>query len=166
MKTPASLVMAAAVLGACASAPDAPPSDQDRIEAWRPLIKGAKLHHVHLNVTDRQEAIAYYLKHVDGRAEKFAGTEDAIWVQRSWLLFNEVAERPPSSEGTGIHHIGWGTTDAAAIQTARAGVPSGCISIPCRYVHTNSETVDTGDVEACVALLTGLLANPATLPPL
>ena len=114
MKTPASLVMVAALLGACASAPDVPPSDQDRIEAWRPLIKGAKLHHVHHNVTDRQEAIAYYLKHVDTRAEKFAGTEDAIWVQRSWLLFNEVAERPPSSEGTGIHHIGWGAPDAAA----------------------------------------------------
>jgi endoglucanase len=56
-----------------------------------------------------------------------------------------------------------GTTDAAGIQIARAGVPSGCISIPCRYVHTNSETVDTRDVEACIALLTGLLANPATL---
>ena len=56
-----------------------------------------------------------------------------------------------------------GTTDAAGIQIARAGVPSGCISIPCRYVHTNSETVDSGDVEACIALLTGLLANPAAL---
>jgi len=56
-----------------------------------------------------------------------------------------------------------GTTDASGIQIARAGVPSGCISIPCRYVHTNSETVDSGDVEACIALLTGLLANPAEL---
>ncbi|MEP7290859.1 MAG: M20/M25/M40 family metallo-hydrolase [Chloroflexota bacterium] len=56
-----------------------------------------------------------------------------------------------------------GTTDAAVIQYTRAGVPSGCISIPCRYVHTNSETVDTGDVDACVALLTGLLSNPALL---
>ena len=56
-----------------------------------------------------------------------------------------------------------GTTDAAAMQLARAGVPSGCISIPCRYVHTNSETVDSNDVEACSALLTGLLANPAAL---
>ena len=46
------------------------------------------------------------------------------------------------------------------IQSARAGVPSGCISIPCRFVHTNSETVDTRDVEACVALLTSLVSNP------
>jgi endoglucanase len=57
-----------------------------------------------------------------------------------------------------------GTTDAAGIQISRAGVPSGCISIPCRYVHTVSETVDTGDVQACVDLLSGLLSNPAELP--
>jgi tetrahedral aminopeptidase len=53
-----------------------------------------------------------------------------------------------------------GTTDASGIQAARAGVPSGCISIPCRFIHTNSETVDSRDVEACVALLTGLVSNP------
>ncbi len=56
-----------------------------------------------------------------------------------------------------------GTTDAAAIQMARSGVPSGCISIPCRFVHTTSETVDTGDVQASVDLLAGLLANPVEL---
>ena len=56
-----------------------------------------------------------------------------------------------------------GTTDASAIQMARAGVPSGCISIPCRFVHTTSETVDINDVQACVDLLTGLLSNPATI---
>jgi tetrahedral aminopeptidase len=56
-----------------------------------------------------------------------------------------------------------GTTDAAVIQIARAGVPSGCISIPCRFVHTTSETVDINDVQACVDLLAGLLRNPATL---
>ena len=52
-----------------------------------------------------------------------------------------------------------GTTDASAIQMADAGVPSGCISIPTRYLHTTSETVDIGDVRACIDLLTGLLAN-------
>lgn len=52
-----------------------------------------------------------------------------------------------------------GTTDAAAIQTAQAGVPSGTISIPCRYVHSPSETVDLGDVKACVDLLTAIVTN-------
>ena len=53
-----------------------------------------------------------------------------------------------------------GTTDAAAIQLTDAGVPSGCISIPTRYLHTTSETVDIGDVRACIDLLSGLLSNP------
>ena len=113
MKTPACFAFAALILSACAS--DAPPpSDQDLIEAWRPIIKGARLHHVHLNVTDRKEAIAFYLKHVDVIATKFAGTEDAVWAQRSWILFNEVKERPAPSAGTGINHMGWGAPEPRA----------------------------------------------------
>jgi len=46
-----------------------------------------------------------------------------------------------------------GTTDAAAMQLVRAGVPSGCLSIPCRYVHTPSEVVDEEDVEGAVKVL-------------
>lgn len=53
-----------------------------------------------------------------------------------------------------------GSTDASAIQLARAGVPSGCISIPCRYAHTVSETVDVTDVQACTDLLVNILSNP------
>lgn len=50
-----------------------------------------------------------------------------------------------------------GTTDAAAMQLVRAGVPSGCLSIPCRYIHTPSEMVDEGDVENSVQLLLEVL---------
>lgn len=53
-----------------------------------------------------------------------------------------------------------GRTDASVIQLTDSGVPSGCISIPTRYLHTTSETVDIGDVKACIDLLTGLLTNP------
>jgi endoglucanase len=56
-----------------------------------------------------------------------------------------------------------GTTDAAVIQLTRAGVPSGCISIPCRYVHTPSEMVDLTDVEGAVKLLTAILSRPIDL---
>ena len=51
----------------------------------------------------------------------------------------------------------WGTTDAAAMQLVRAGVPSGCLSIPCRYIHTPSEMVDERDVENSVRLLLEVL---------
>lgn len=50
-----------------------------------------------------------------------------------------------------------GSTDARAIQLARAGVPAGCLSIPVRYVHSPSEMVDFADVQNSVKLLTALL---------
>jgi len=53
-----------------------------------------------------------------------------------------------------------GTTDASAIQVTGAGVPTGAISIPVRYVHTTSETVDSHDVEACVDLLIAIVTQP------
>lgn len=56
-----------------------------------------------------------------------------------------------------------GGTDARAIQLSRAGVPAGCLSIPCRYVHSPSEMVDLGDVENAVKLLVELLSKPVTL---
>ena len=56
-----------------------------------------------------------------------------------------------------------GTTDARAIQLSRAGVPTGCISIPCRYIHAPSEMVDYDDVQNAVRLLVALLSGPADL---
>ena len=46
-----------------------------------------------------------------------------------------------------------GGTDGGAIQTTGDGVPAGVISIPCRYVHSQAETVDLGDIEDAVKLL-------------
>lgn len=45
-----------------------------------------------------------------------------------------------------------GGTDAGAIHVSRTGVYTGGISIPCRYIHTPTEMVQTSDVEACVLL--------------
>lgn len=56
-----------------------------------------------------------------------------------------------------------GTTDARAIQLTRAGVPAGCISIPCRYVHAPSEMVDYNDVQNAVQLLLALLRQNVKL---
>lgn len=53
-----------------------------------------------------------------------------------------------------------GATDAYAIQRAGAGSAAGGISIPCRYVHSTSETVSLRDVEQSVALLVGFLQQP------
>ncbi len=56
-----------------------------------------------------------------------------------------------------------GGTDTASMQMAREGVPAGCISIPCRYVHSISEIVDVIDIQASVDLLVALLSNPIEL---
>jgi len=50
----------------------------------------------------------------------------------------------------------FGGTDAGAIHLSRSGVPSGCISIPTRYLHGPSEMVDCSDVRACVDLAVAL----------
>ncbi|NLX71655.1 MAG: M42 family metallopeptidase [Clostridiales bacterium] len=50
-----------------------------------------------------------------------------------------------------------GGTDAGAIHLTREGIPSGVLSIPCRYVHSDSEMVDAGDIENGVKLMLKIL---------
>jgi endoglucanase len=49
--------------------------------------------------------------------------------------------------------ISGGGSDAGAIHLNRMGALTGGISVPCRYIHSPIETVDVGDVQACVRLL-------------
>ena len=56
-----------------------------------------------------------------------------------------------------------GGTDGRSIQLARAGVPAGCLSIPCRYIHTPSEMVSRADVENAIRLLVELLSHDVKL---
>jgi len=56
-----------------------------------------------------------------------------------------------------------GSTDARSMQVAGPGCAAGCISIPCRYVHSPSETVDSRDVEGCIQLLVALLSGSIDL---
>lgn len=50
-----------------------------------------------------------------------------------------------------------GGTDSGAIHLTRGGIPSGVISIPCRYVHSANEMVDATDIEYGVQLLLKIL---------
>jgi tetrahedral aminopeptidase len=56
-----------------------------------------------------------------------------------------------------------GGTDGHAIQLTRAGVPAGCLSIPCRYIHSPSEMVDYRDIQSAVQLLVELISNQVVL---
>jgi len=72
-----------------------------------------------------------------------------------------------TAEESGIPYqlevLAGGSTDAMAIQVSREGVPAGCLSIPCRYVHTPSEMVDHNDVLNAVKLFVALLSKPIEL---
>ena len=53
-----------------------------------------------------------------------------------------------------------GGNDAGAIQTTRAGVLAGTISIACRYVHSACETVSLADCEGAAKVLAEFLRDP------
>lgn len=76
-----------------------------------------------------------------------------------WMVKTAEVNRIPHQ----IEVLERGTTDARAMQLTRTGVPAGCISIPCRYIHGPSEMVDLKDVQDAVKLLTALLATPFEL---
>lgn len=89
------------------------------------------------------------IKVKDGRMLSHPGLKD---------LFIETAEA--NEIPYQLEVLAWGSTDAAAIQLSRGGVPAGCVSIACRYVHTPSEMVDIDDVENAVKLLLAVLEGP------
>jgi catechol 2,3-dioxygenase-like lactoylglutathione lyase family enzyme len=74
----------------------------------------AHFHHLHLNTTDPKAAIDFYTTKFDCEKARFAGLLDAVWAQKSWLLFTKV-DRPPAWELTSaIWHFGWGAEDMKA----------------------------------------------------
>ena len=77
----------------------------------------------------------------------------------SWMIKSaEKAKIPYQREVSEL-----GSTDARAIQTARAGVMAGNLSVPCRYVHSPSEMVDYDDVQNTVKLMVALLSKEIQL---
>jgi putative aminopeptidase FrvX len=106
------------------------------------------------------------------KAEKMEvslGKGPAIKVRDSGMLADPrlVDRMVRSAEIAGLPYqlevLERGTTDARSIQLTRAGVPTGCLSIPCRYIHAPSEMVDHNDVQNAVSLLVALLKGPIEL---
>ncbi|HTM49207.1 MAG TPA: VOC family protein [Bryobacteraceae bacterium] len=71
----------------------------------------AHFHHLHLNSTDPANAIDFYTRTFDCEKARFAGVMDAVWAQKSWLLFTKVSAAPPSDILSAIWHFGWGAED-------------------------------------------------------
>ena len=82
---------------------------------------------------------------------------DSASISTRWLLDEFVALAEEKSVPYQFELLPLGGTDAGAVQRSRGGVASITISIPSRYVHTVTEMVAKGDVEASLALLTHYL---------
>ena len=50
-------------------------------------------------------------------------------------------------------------TDGRAIQITREGIPTLCLSIPLRYMHTSVEVVDTLDIKNTAKLLAFFISS-------
>lgn len=92
------------------------------------------------------------------------GKGPAIKVQDSGMIAHPAVREwlIAAAERAGIPYqreiLLGGSTDAAAMQLVRGGVPSGCVSIPCRYVHSPSEMIDVEDLEQTIQLLVAALS--------
>lgn len=100
------------------------------------------------------------------KMEVALGNGPAIKVRDSGMLADPRIKELLVQRGqeakikTQLEILEGGTTDAAAMQIARGGMPTGCLSIPARYIHSPSEMVDFGDVQATVQLLVEVLQKP------
>jgi len=116
------------VLAGCASMPGSPgladgggfpgaggpASAADLARKWGPIIPGAHFHHVRMNVLNREASLAFYTSRLTGVKARYGDGQDALWTQRSWILFNEVKTPAPLEAGTAVEHFGWGSPDAPA----------------------------------------------------
>jgi catechol 2,3-dioxygenase-like lactoylglutathione lyase family enzyme len=74
----------------------------------------AHFHHLHLNATDPAAAINFYTSKFDCEKGRFAGVMDAVWAQKSWMLFTKVSSPPPWELTSAVWHFGWGAEDMKA----------------------------------------------------
>ena len=73
----------------------------------------------------------------------------------------EMMEEAAKENGIAVQRevLPYGGTDAGAIQKSRCGVATGAVSIPCRYIHSEAETVDLRDVRAAIDLVGACIRN-------
>lgn len=99
-----------ALLNAVAQSAGAPAS---AAQPPAPLL-AAHFHHLHLNATDPKAAMDFYTSKFDCEKARFAGAVDAVWAQKSWILFTKVAQAPVSDFTSTVWHFGWGAEDMKA----------------------------------------------------
>lgn len=74
-------------------------------------VEPARFHHVLLNVTNPASSIRFYRRVFGAVPVKFRDAGDALFTERSFILFNKVDSPPVATLDTGVWHIGWGGVD-------------------------------------------------------
>lgn len=89
----------------------------------------------------------------------------AIKVKDSSVICHAatVGELIATAKGNKIKYqceiLTYGGTDTSSVQMSGVGCRAAAISIPTRYIHSNVEMIDTGDVDATVALTVAYLTK-------
>ena len=81
--------------------------------------------------------------------------------ERIFDLLTETAEQEQIAFGVDVVR-GSTHTDADAYHLSRAGIPTGLVSVPTRYIHTPTELVSLDDVENAVRLLVAFAGRLAS----
>lgn len=87
------------------------------------------------------------------------GKGPAVMIKDAYTISHPLVKNTliECAEKSGIPYqlevINKGGTDAGAIHKTAGGIPSGGVSIPCRYTHSPCEMVDKSDVENSIKLL-------------
>jgi catechol 2,3-dioxygenase-like lactoylglutathione lyase family enzyme len=122
------------------------------------------LHHVHVNVADRERSAQFYEKQLGAQRVLLNGTEEALLSSPMWLLL-DVKPMPASRLPTALQHIGWGSMDTKAWYDAAHAQGVAPDTRGGLTVFTTNDTPMVGDVGtgSSVATLLGVTA-PACLP--
>lgn len=75
---------------------------------------------------------------------------------KDWMMDTATANNIPYQPEV----LTFGGTDAGSMQLSKGGAAAGCVSIPCRHIHTPSEMIDLDDAENAVKLLVAMLSGP------
>ena len=71
-------------------------------------------HHLHLNSTNPEAAIDFYVKQFPSAAKTTFAGQPALKIGKAWILFNKVSAPPALEPQTAIWHFGWHVTDSRA----------------------------------------------------
>jgi catechol 2,3-dioxygenase-like lactoylglutathione lyase family enzyme len=102
------------------------PVTSDEAASLRPLCSGCPdeqpdkrdmtihLHHIHLNVSDREASERFYEKFFATERIRLNEVTDALYAAPVLLLLDESQQAPIGSLPTALQHLSWGSADVVA----------------------------------------------------